>query len=166
MRGPESVSCVGAVEAEARARDVRLETRVDPADPPVRIARDKVERVLSNLLSNAMRHTPDRGAVSVVVEPNSDHVVVAVEDTGVGLSPRATQRISTVSGAPTTHGRAVVRGSGSRSRRGSSRRTAGRSGRRTDLLVARESRSRCRLPDGVCAASRRVLRVAVKATRA
>ena len=72
---------------------MRLETRVDPADPPVRIARDKVERVLSNLLSNAMRHTPDRGAVSVVVEPNSDHVVVAVEDTGVGLSPRATQRM-------------------------------------------------------------------------
>jgi len=86
-------SCVGAVEAEARARDVRLETRVDPADPPVRMARDKVERVLSNLLSNAMRHTPDRGAVTVVVEPNSDHVVVAVEDTGVGLSPRATQRM-------------------------------------------------------------------------
>jgi len=49
--------------------------------------------VLLNLLSNAIRRTPDDGAVSVVVEPDTDHVVVAVEDTGKGLTPRATQRM-------------------------------------------------------------------------
>jgi two-component system sensor histidine kinase BaeS len=85
--------CLRALQAEARSRNVRLEARLDPADPPVRIAADKVERVLLNLMTNAVRHTPHDGAVSVVVEPNGDHVLVAVEDTGRGLTPRSAERM-------------------------------------------------------------------------
>ena len=86
-------SCLRALDAEARARNIRLAARLDPADPAVRIAPDKIERVLLNLLTNAVRHTPSDGAVSVVVEPDSDHVVVSVEDTGAGLSPTAARRM-------------------------------------------------------------------------
>lgn len=86
-------SCLRAVAAEARARNVNLEARVDPSNPVVRMAPEKVERVLSNLLTNALRHTPSDGAVAVTVEPDSEHVVVAVEDTGEGLTPAATRRM-------------------------------------------------------------------------
>jgi signal transduction histidine kinase len=85
--------CIRSLDAEATARNVRLDAQLDPVDTAVRIAPDKVERVLMNLLTNAVRHTPSDGAVSVVVEPNGDHVVVAVEDTGSGLAPEATQRM-------------------------------------------------------------------------
>jgi signal transduction histidine kinase len=80
-------SCLRGLEAEARARQVRLVSRVDAHAPPVRIAPDKVERVLFNLLTNALRHTPSDGSVAVVVLPDADadELVVAVEDTGVGL---------------------------------------------------------------------------------
>jgi two-component system sensor histidine kinase BaeS len=84
--------CVGAVEAEARAQRVHVEARVR-ADPPVRIAPDKIERVLLNLLTNAVHHTSADGTVAVVVEPDSDHVVVAVDDDGAGLPPEAPQRM-------------------------------------------------------------------------
>jgi two-component system sensor histidine kinase BaeS len=86
-------SCLGALEPEARAQGVRLESRLDPANPTVRIAPDKVRRVLLNLLTNAVRHTPPRGAVAVVVEGDTDHVIVAVEDEGDGLAPAAPQRM-------------------------------------------------------------------------
>jgi signal transduction histidine kinase len=86
-------SCLEGLEAEARVRDIRLESRLDPADPKVRIAPDKVQRVLVNLLTNAVRHAPPHGAVAVIVETDSDHVVVAVEDTGNGLPPGAEQRM-------------------------------------------------------------------------
>jgi signal transduction histidine kinase len=86
-------SCLRALDAEARARNIQLEAKLDPADPAVRIAPDKVERVLLNLLTNAVRHTPSDGAVSVIVEPDSDHIVVAVEDTGAGLTPTAARRM-------------------------------------------------------------------------
>jgi two-component system sensor histidine kinase BaeS len=84
--------CVSSLDAEARARDVELESRV-PSNAVVRIAPDKVERILMNLLANAVRHSPPNGEVAVVVEPNSDHVVVAVEDTGDGLAAGASERM-------------------------------------------------------------------------
>ena len=84
--------CVSSLDAEARAREVELGAHVS-ADPLVRIAPDKVERVLMNLFANAVRHSPPNGEVAVVVEPNSDHVVVAVEDTGDGLAAGASERM-------------------------------------------------------------------------
>ena len=86
-------SCVDALAADARARDVRLAAQVDPADPVVTAAPDKVQRVVLNLLSNAVRHSPPRGAVAVVVEQDIDHAVVAVEDEGRGLHGDAPQRM-------------------------------------------------------------------------
>ena len=86
-------ACVRGLDAEARARNIQLEARLDPVDATVLIERAKIERVLLNLLTNAVRHTPSDGAVSVVVEPNSDHVVVAVEDTGPGLAEDAPERM-------------------------------------------------------------------------
>ena len=84
--------CVSSLEAEARALDVELRTRVS-TNSVVRVAPDKVERVLLNLLTNALRHSPPKGAVAVVVEPDTDHVLVAVEDAGEGLSTAAAARM-------------------------------------------------------------------------
>jgi signal transduction histidine kinase len=78
-------TCLRAVDAQARVRNVRLESRIDDATPKVSIAPDKVERVLLNLLTNALRHTPADGSVAVIVEPADRNVQIAVEDTGDGL---------------------------------------------------------------------------------
>jgi signal transduction histidine kinase len=86
-------SSLGTVRAEAETRNIRLEARTRQADVPVRMAPEKVERVLLNLLANAVRHTPDGGTVSVVVEPADDRLLVAVEDTGKGLTRLAGRRM-------------------------------------------------------------------------
>ena len=63
-------SCVRAFQAEARARGISLEAHTgDAAVPVVMCAPDKVERVLHNLLANALRHTPSDGAIAVVAHP-------------------------------------------------------------------------------------------------
>jgi two-component system sensor histidine kinase BaeS len=85
-------SCVGALEADAQAQGVRLESRVG-GDAVVKVAPDKIQRVLLNLMTNAMRHAQPRGAVAVVVERDTDHVVIAVEDDGRGLAPGAPERM-------------------------------------------------------------------------
>jgi signal transduction histidine kinase len=86
-------SCLESLRPAARSRGVRLESSIDPSDPLVTIAPDKVQRVLLNLLENAVRHTRPEGAVAVVVLTDTDHVVVAVEDEGAGLAPGAPQRM-------------------------------------------------------------------------
>lgn len=78
-------TCLRGIEAEAEAKRVRLETRVD-GSAAARCAPRQVERVLYNLLTNALRHTPSDGSVAVLVEPNASEVRVTVEDTGEGMT--------------------------------------------------------------------------------
>jgi signal transduction histidine kinase len=85
-------SCLRGVEAEARSRQVTLEARVGDA-VTAWCAPDKVERVLLNLLANALRHTPSDGSVAVLVEEDHDGVRVSVEDSGEGLSPESLLRM-------------------------------------------------------------------------
>ena len=86
-------SCVRGFEAEARARNVRLQRTVDDAVPEARCAPEQVERVLLNLLTNALRHTPSDGTVAVTLGTAPGHVCVTVEDTGDGLTPEAARRM-------------------------------------------------------------------------
>jgi signal transduction histidine kinase len=85
-------SCVRGLEAEAHARGVRLETRTGEA-ATAWCAPETVERVLFNLVTNALRHTPADGAVAVFAEPSSNEVRVTVEDTGEGIGPEAERRM-------------------------------------------------------------------------
>jgi signal transduction histidine kinase len=79
-------ACLRGVEPEAHTRKIRLDADLDSA-LPVRCAPEKVERVLYNLLANALRHTPTDGAVAVRVRPLANEVCVSVEDTGTGFLP-------------------------------------------------------------------------------
>jgi signal transduction histidine kinase len=85
-------SCLRGIEAEAEARSVQLEADVDEV-VTVRCAPEKVERVLLNLLTNSLRHTPSDGSVAVRVERRPEEVRIVVEDTGEGLEPEAERRM-------------------------------------------------------------------------
>jgi signal transduction histidine kinase len=89
---PVVSSSLRSIEAEARSRHVRLGAEVDD-DVTARFAPDKLERVLMNLLTNALRHTPSDGTVAVLVEPQPTEVRVAVEDTGAGLDAATRERM-------------------------------------------------------------------------
>jgi signal transduction histidine kinase len=85
-------SCLRGVEADARRRGIGLAASVAD-DVSARCAPEKVERVLFNLLTNALRHTPSDGSVAVRVEQLEREVCVTVEDTGEGLDEEARLRM-------------------------------------------------------------------------
>jgi len=58
-----------------------------PADCPAEVDRVQIERMINNLLSNALKFTPKGGRVQVVVNPAPDCVEIVVEDTGRGIAP-------------------------------------------------------------------------------
>ncbi len=82
--GPLVEACLRGLEPEAKARKITLRADVN-GSPPVLCAPEKVERVLYNLVANALRHTPSDGSVAVRVRPLAHEVCVSVEDTGAGF---------------------------------------------------------------------------------
>ena len=85
-------SCIRGVEAQARARNVSVEAQA-PDAVWARCAPDQVQRVLYNLLANAVRHTPSDGAVAVHAQSETEEVRIVVEDTGDGLTPETASRM-------------------------------------------------------------------------
>lgn len=77
----------------ADQRGVALEGQVASGSDPVLVDAQQVSRVLANLVSNALRHTPEGGAVRVTAEPVDGLVRVAVSDTGEGISPTDLPRV-------------------------------------------------------------------------
>jgi two-component system, OmpR family, sensor histidine kinase SaeS len=77
---------------EASARGVALTAQVDDG-ASARVAPEKIERVLFNLLTNALRHTPTDGAVAVHVKRRDADVLLEVEDTGDGLPADGAERM-------------------------------------------------------------------------
>ncbi|HKT44687.1 MAG TPA: HAMP domain-containing sensor histidine kinase [Gaiellaceae bacterium] len=86
-------SSLQLLRPEAETRNVALLAEVDD-DAAAAAAPEKIERVLYNLLTNAVRHTPADGSVAVRVEGGTNgEIVVQVEDTGEGLEPDASARM-------------------------------------------------------------------------
>jgi signal transduction histidine kinase len=70
----------------AEAQGVRLVAEL-PAGCIIHADRIQIERLVSNLLGNAIKYTPSGGRVSVRLEGDADRVKLIVEDTGVGIAP-------------------------------------------------------------------------------
>ena len=86
----------------------------------------RLRQVVANLLENARTHTPPTAPVEVRVALAGDDALIEVQDHGPGMSPEEAGRGSSVSGAPTRHGRerAAAPDSALRSSPRSRRRTA------------------------------------------
>ncbi|SAL60793.1 integral membrane sensor signal transduction histidine kinase [Caballeronia peredens] len=77
-------------ELAAQARGVRLNAHIAPRLPGVLADLGMIERVLTNLLDNAIRHTPEHGLVEVTLAPaneKGESVEVTVSDSGPGIPP-------------------------------------------------------------------------------
>ncbi len=84
---------VQKLELMARNRQVALFGEIDPEAPLVSADVRLVERVLENLIVNALQHTPAGGRVRVAVRPRGDNVRVVVEDSGCGIAEQEIPRI-------------------------------------------------------------------------
>lgn len=71
----------------ADRRAVILECRSREGLPPVLADIGMIERVLENLIENALRHTPAGGAVRIELEESGGRVLTRVADTGRGIPP-------------------------------------------------------------------------------
>jgi CheY-like chemotaxis protein len=82
-----------ALLPSARARQLVYELQVPPHPLFVEGDRQRLEQVLNNLLTNAIKYTPQSGSVWLEARMVGSSVHVAVIDTGVGLAPEMRDRV-------------------------------------------------------------------------
>src|SRR6185503_6509692 len=81
------------VTPAAQERRVELRVQVPPTGPLSRTDAHRVEQILVNLLRNAIRHSPEGGAVTTTVDTEADSVVFRLEDQGPGIAERQVESI-------------------------------------------------------------------------
>ena len=77
----------------AGANAIKLRLSLPDDLPKVRANPERLQRVLFNLIQNAVQHTPDGGEISVVATATSDAVEVDVADTGSGIASDEVERV-------------------------------------------------------------------------
>jgi signal transduction histidine kinase len=84
---PTAISNALVLVRERAARHgIQLGSAIDPRLAEFHADERKLKQVLLNLLSNAVKFTPDGGRIEVTAQLDTDHVEIAVRDTGVGIA--------------------------------------------------------------------------------
>lgn len=78
---------IAVVTPAAEAKGVRLKGVLDPLAGPVSGDPARLQQVVWNLLTNAVKFTPKGGQVQVLLERVNSHIEISVIDSGVGISP-------------------------------------------------------------------------------
>jgi signal transduction histidine kinase len=91
--GALSADTVESFKTQAEAGGLTLSADIADNLPSIELDPVRIRSVLGNLLSNAIRHTPAGGSVSVAVSPSGDDAVIKVTDTGEGIPPELLPRV-------------------------------------------------------------------------
>jgi signal transduction histidine kinase len=71
----------------AREKALILQTEIPPDLPLTMANRHRIDQVMSNLLDNAIKYTPE-GTITVRAEADDHQITVYVTDSGIGLTPQ------------------------------------------------------------------------------
>jgi two-component system, NtrC family, sensor histidine kinase KinB len=88
-----ALSGIESFRRQAKEKGIRLAADIGPEVPDVSADAMQIGHVFSNLLSNALRHTPPGGSITVSARRSGSRVSFSVSDTGKGIPPEYTGMI-------------------------------------------------------------------------
>ena len=99
-QAPDALSCakdvIEALESSFRANQMRLQLGADiNADRDWKVVgeRSRLDRVLTNLVENAFRHSPPNSTVTIDIQQQQGDILVSVNDEGTGVPPEMAKNL-------------------------------------------------------------------------
>jgi len=81
-----------AVRSQSQTKRIKITADL-PEDLVIKVDPEKIIRVIASLLSNAVKFSPDRTSVEIIVRlKDCDGVAISVKDQGIGMEPQAIER--------------------------------------------------------------------------
>ncbi|WLD93367.1 cell wall metabolism sensor histidine kinase WalK [Alkalihalobacillus sp. AL-G] len=77
----------------SKKENIQFEKHISKESLPVWVDRDKIIQVLDNIISNALKYSPDGGTVTFVLERSANHIHLSVKDEGVGIPKKNLSKI-------------------------------------------------------------------------
>lgn len=79
-------AAIDSIRPAAEAKSIRLQMMLDPSAGPISGDADRLQQIVWNLLTNAVKFTPKGGKIQVKVQRVDSHAEIVVSDSGVGIS--------------------------------------------------------------------------------
>jgi PAS domain S-box-containing protein len=81
-------SAIETMRPAIEAKQIRLQTILDPAASPLAGDPTRLQQVFWNLLSNAVKFTPLNGHLQILLQRINSHIEIVISDTGIGIEPQ------------------------------------------------------------------------------
>ncbi len=85
-------TAITALTLSSINKSIQFRTRIQDNLPPVMLDAERIERVVSNLLDNAIKYTL-RGTITIAAALEGEHINVSINDTGPGIPPAEREHI-------------------------------------------------------------------------
>jgi PAS domain S-box-containing protein len=79
-------AAIDSIRPAADAKGIRLQTILDPGAGPISGDADRLQQIIWNLLTNAVKFTPKGGCIQAMLQRVDSHVEIIVSDSGVGIN--------------------------------------------------------------------------------
>ena len=86
---------VVSLRPQIEAKEINLSVEVPPDLPEVWGDRTRIIQILTNLVTNAYKYTPERGRITIAAQWVDDSMQVDVTDTGIGIAPQDQEKLFT-----------------------------------------------------------------------
>ncbi|MFC1624639.1 sensor histidine kinase [Candidatus Omnitrophota bacterium] len=85
---------IEGLDAWTRAKSIKIERRIQEDIPKVNVDSDRIIQVLNNLIGNAVKFTPENGAIAIeAILENDRDVKVSIQDTGIGIDRESIPKV-------------------------------------------------------------------------
>ncbi|BAY22164.1 signal transduction histidine hinase [Calothrix sp. NIES-2100] len=84
---PVIQAAIDVVRISAAAKNIQIESRLDPTDIRINADPNRLQQVMWNLLSNAIKFTPVGGRIDIELQYTDFYAQIQVSDTGQGIKP-------------------------------------------------------------------------------
>lgn len=86
-------SCADRMKREAKLKNQELKVRIKQGIPIIQGDRYRIDQLIINIISNAIKYTPEKGRITVQAHCDKEFVIISVEDNGIGIPAPDLDRI-------------------------------------------------------------------------